>query len=103
MPPTGFIKNAGVSRIANADDVLLVRQTRSSFANNMHGLTDSLGNVGLSGNASKCQFLCFNFSNPAPPYVGAKFYSILFQRSNGFASLLPFLFWLHSRISMIGL
>jgi len=48
-----LVPAGSVSRIAYADDVLLVSRTRSGLAKNLHVLTDVLGQVGFSVNASK--------------------------------------------------
>ena len=66
LSPTVFLENAVVSYIAYSDDVLLVSHTRSGLTKNLNVLTTALSMTRLSVNASKCKFLCFNISNPAP-------------------------------------
>ena len=60
--------NIGLSSVACADDVLLVARTRRGLLFNFTVLTNELSKVGLSVNASKCEFICFN-----SPYVVAPF------------------------------
>ena len=63
-----FYGNIGLSSVAYEDDVLLVAQTRRGLLSNFIILTNELSKIGLSVNASKCEFICFN-----SPYVIAPF------------------------------
>ena len=59
--------NLGISHIAYADDVLLLSRTKHSLITNFDQLSATLSIVGLSVNASKCEFLCFGSPLPASP------------------------------------
>ena len=73
-----FYGNIGLSSVAYADDVLLVARTRRGLLSNFTILTNELSNIGLSVNAFKCEFICFN-----SPYavtkslLGLQFYHVL--------------------------
>ena len=60
--------NIGLSSVAYADDVLLVARTRRGLLSNFTILSNELSRIGLSVNASKCEFICFS-----SPYAVARF------------------------------
>ena len=61
--------NIGLSSVAYADDVLLVARTRRGLLSNFTILTNELSKIGLSVNASKCEFICFNSPYAVAPCV----------------------------------
>ena len=64
-----FHGNIGLSSNAYADDVLLVAQTRRGSLPNFTILANGLSKIGLSVNASKCEFICFNSPYAVAPFV----------------------------------
>ena len=64
-----FYGNTGLSSIVYADDVLLVARTRRGLLSNFTILTNELSRIGLSVNASKCKFICFNSPYAVAPSV----------------------------------
>ena len=64
-----FYGNIGLSSVAYADDVLLVARTRRGLLSNFTMLTNKLSKIGLSLNASKCEFICFNSPYAVAPFV----------------------------------
>ena len=64
-----FYGNIGLSSIAYADVVLLVVETRRGLLANFTILTNELSKIGLSVNASKCEFICFNSPYAVTPFV----------------------------------
>ena len=62
-----LLDNLGISHIAYADDVLLLSRTKHSLITKFDRLSTALSRVGLSVNASKCEFLCFGSPPPALP------------------------------------
>ena len=52
--------NIGLSSVAYADDVLLIAWTRRGLLSHFTILTNELSKIGLSVNASKYEFICFN-------------------------------------------
>ena len=69
-PPENTVSygNIVLSSVEYADDVLLVARTRRGLLSNFTILTNELSKFGLSVNASKCKFICFN-----SPYAVALF------------------------------
>ena len=61
--------NIGLSSVTFADDVLLVARTRRGLLSNFIILTNELSKIGLSVNASKCEFICFNSPYAVAPFV----------------------------------
>ena len=57
------------SSIVYADDALLVGRTPRGLLSNFTILTNELSKIGLSVNASKCEFICFNSPYPVAPFV----------------------------------
>ena len=64
-----FYGNIGLSYVAYADDVLLVAWTRRGLLSNFTILTNVLSKIGLSVDASKCEFICFNSPYAVAPFV----------------------------------
>ena len=64
-----FYGNIDLSSITYADDVLLVARTRRGLLSNFTILTNRLSKIGLSVNASKCEFICFNSPYGVTPFV----------------------------------
>ena len=64
-----FYSNIGFSSIAYADDVLLVAPTCRGLLSNFTILTNELSKIGLSVNASKFEFICFNSPHAVAPFV----------------------------------
>ena len=67
QPSIFYNDNLGISHVAYADDVLLLSRTKNSLITNFYRLSAALSTVGLSVNASKCEFLCLGSSPPASP------------------------------------
>ena len=61
--------NIGLSSVAYADDVLLVARARRGLLSNFTILTNELSKMGLSVNASKCEFICLNSPFVVAPFV----------------------------------
>ena len=73
-----FYGNIGLSSIAYADDILFVARTRCGLLSNFTILTNELSKIGLSVNASKCEFICFNSPYAVALFVtGLQFYHVL--------------------------
>ena len=67
QPSFFYNDNLGISHVAYADDVLLLSWIKHSLITNFDRLSAALSRVGLSVNASKCEFLCFGSPPPASP------------------------------------
>ena len=67
QPSIFYNDNLGISHVAYADDVLLPSRTKHSLITNLYRLSAALSTVGLSVNASKCEFLCFGSPPSASP------------------------------------
>ena len=59
----------GNTSVTHADDVLLVAWNRRGLLSNFTILTNELSKIGLSVDASKCEFICFNSPCSVAPFV----------------------------------
>ena len=57
QPSIFYNDNLGISHVAYTDDVLLLSRTKHSLNTNFDRLSAALSTVGLSVNASKCEFI----------------------------------------------